>query len=116
MEEKDKSSRAYLSHWLDMKNSCVGVHDQTTMAAFIDVLEKGTLLRHKLKLLQDNHMLDLNQMIQLASEFVATDDDARGSSPVIAIPTQAKRNNNTKQNILPEEKQTFDMVAMTFAG
>src|SRR4051812_23485179 len=110
MQEKDESCCAYLSRWLDTMNSCAGVHDQTAMAAFIDGLEKGTLLRHKLKRLQDNHMLDLNQMIQLASEFTAADDDARGSLPAIAIRTQVKRNNNTKRKNPPEEKQTSDKV------
>src|SRR3954470_1581740 len=49
VQEKDKTSRAYLSRRMDTKNSCAGVHDQTTMASFIDGLEKGTLLQHKLK-------------------------------------------------------------------
>ena len=99
-----------------MKNSCTGVHAQTAMAAFIDGLEKGTLLRHKLKRLQDNHRLDFNQMIQLASEFIATDDDARGSLPATTVPTQARRNISTKRKSPPKEKQTSDMVAMTFVG
>src|SRR4051812_31538128 len=99
-----------------MKNSCAGVHAQTAMAAFIDGLERGTLLRHKLKRLQDKNQLDLNQMIQLASEFAAADDDARGSLPAMAVPTQARRNSSTKRKTAPEEKQSTDMVAMTFAG
>src|SRR4051812_34518258 len=99
-----------------MKNSYAGVHAQTSMAAFIDGLERGTLLRHKLKRLQDNHQLDLNQIIPLASEFAAADDDARGSLPATAIPTQARRNSSTKWKTTPEEKQSTDMVAMTFAG
>src|SRR3954464_11636086 len=74
------------------------------------------LLRHKLKRLQDNHQLDLNQMIQLASEFAAADDDARGSLPTTAIPTQARRNSSRKWKAAAEEKQYTDMVAMTFAG
>src|SRR3954462_6582482 len=86
------------------------------MAAFIDGLERGMLLRHKMKRLQENHQLDLNQMIQLASEFVAADDDARGSLPATAVPAQARRNSSTKSKSAPEEKQTPDMVAMTFAG
>src|SRR3954467_9154834 len=43
VQEKDETSRAYLSRWQDMKNSCAGVHAQTAMAAFIDGLERGTL-------------------------------------------------------------------------
>src|SRR3954469_20947151 len=55
-------------------------------------------------------------MIQLASEFAAADDDARGSLPATAVPTQARRNSSTKRKTAPEEKQSTDMVAMTFAG
>src|SRR3954453_23020864 len=110
VQEKDETSRAHLSRWLDMKNSCVGVHAQTAMAAFIDGLERGTLLRHKLKRLQDNHQLDLNQMIQLASEFAPTEDDACGSLPAMAFPTQDRRNNSTKRKNPPEENQSFGMV------
>src|SRR4051812_38403490 len=52
----------------------------------------------------------------MASEFVAADDDARGSLPATAVPTQARRNSSTKRKTAPEEKQSTDMVAMTFAG
>src|SRR3954470_13493092 len=55
-------------------------------------------------------------MIQLASEFEAADDDARGSLPATAVPTQARRNSSTKRKTAPEEKQSTDMVTMTFAG
>src|SRR4051812_19087981 len=55
-------------------------------------------------------------MIQLASEFAAADGDARGSLPATAVPTQARRNSSTKWKTAPEEKQSTDMVAMTFAG
>src|SRR4051812_33153469 len=99
-----------------MKNSRAGVHAQTAMAAFIDGLERGTLLRHKLKRPQDNHQLDLNQMIQLASVSAPAADDGRVSLPATAVPTQARRNSSTKWKSPPEEKQTSNMVAMTFAG
>ena len=49
LQEKDETSRAYLSRWLGMKNSCAGVHAQTTMDAFIDGMERVMLLRNKLK-------------------------------------------------------------------
>src|SRR3954464_11929733 len=55
-------------------------------------------------------------MIQVASEFAAADDDARGSLPATAVPTQARRNNSTKRKTSPEEKKTPDMVTMTFVG
>ena len=40
-------------------------------------LEKGTLLRHTLKRLQDGNQLTLNAMITEAGSFAAADDDAR---------------------------------------
>ena len=46
------------------------------MIAFIDGLERGSLLRHTLKRMQDGQELDLNQMIAEASKFAAADDDA----------------------------------------
>src|SRR3954470_23730625 len=55
-------------------------------------------------------------MIQLANEFTAADDDACGSLPATAVPTQARRNSSTKRKTAPEEKKSTDMVAMTFAG
>src|SRR3954468_15071858 len=55
-------------------------------------------------------------MIQLDSEFAAADDDARGSLPAMSVPTQARRNSSTKRKTASEEKESTDMVAMTFAG
>ena len=92
VQQPDESSRAFLARWLDMKNSCEGVHDQPAMHAFIEGLEKGTLLRHTLKHLQDGNQLTLNAMITEASRFVAADEDARGSLQALSL--QPKRNAN----------------------
>ena len=46
------------------------------MLAFNDGLERGSLLRHTLKHIQDRNELDLNKMIAEASKFAAVDDDA----------------------------------------
>ena len=113
IQQPDESSRAFLARWLDMKNSCEGVHDQTAMHAFIEGLEKGTLLRHTLKRLQDGNQLTLNAMITEASRFTAADDDARGSLQASAV--QPKRNAN-KRKTPPEDKPSADMVAITFGG
>ena len=51
---------------------------------------------------QDNNKLDLNSMIAMASEFATADDDAHGSLPALAIPTQAKKNNSNKRKNLPK--------------
>lgn len=42
VQQPDESSRNFLARWLDMKNSCEGVHDQTAMIAFIEGLERGS--------------------------------------------------------------------------
>jgi hypothetical protein len=37
----DETSRTFLARWLDMKNSCEGVTDESAILAFIDSLERG---------------------------------------------------------------------------
>jgi hypothetical protein len=53
-------------------------------------------------------------MITIASNYAATNDDARESLKASAIQNTGKRNNSNKQKNLPEEQQTPDMVATTF--
>ena len=83
------------------------------MHAFIEGLEKGTLLRHTLKRLQDGNQLTLNAMITEARRFAAANDDARGSLQALAL--HPKRNANKRKNP-PEDKPSTDMVAITFGG
>jgi hypothetical protein len=54
-------------------------------------------------------------MITIASNYAATDDDARESLKASAIQNTGKRNNSNKRKNPPEEQQTPDMVATTFA-
>jgi hypothetical protein len=44
----DETSRTFLARWLDMKNSCEGVTNESAILAFIDSLERGQLLHHRL--------------------------------------------------------------------
>jgi hypothetical protein len=44
----DETSRTFLACWLDMKNSCEGVTNKSAILAFIDSLERGQLLCHRL--------------------------------------------------------------------
>jgi hypothetical protein len=75
----DETSRTFLAHWLDMKNSCEGVTDESAILVFIDSLERGQLLRHRLLREQNEGKLTLNSMITIASNYAAADDDARES-------------------------------------
>jgi hypothetical protein len=54
-------------------------------------------------------------MITIASNYAAADDDARESLKASAIQNTGKRNNSNKRKNPPEEHQTLDMVATTFA-
>jgi hypothetical protein len=54
-------------------------------------------------------------MITIASNYAATDDDARESLKASAIQNTGKQNNNNKRKNPPEEQQTPDMVATTFS-
>jgi hypothetical protein len=75
----DETSRTFLARWLDMKNSCEGVTDESAILAFIDSLERGQLLRHHLLRERNEGKLTLNSMITIASNYAAADDDARES-------------------------------------
>jgi hypothetical protein len=99
-----------------MKNSCEGVTDESVILAFIDSLERGQLLRHRLLQERNKGKLTLNSMIPIASNYTAADDDARESLKASAIQNTGKRNSSNKQKNPPEEPQAPGMVATTFAN
>jgi hypothetical protein len=98
-----------------MKNSCEGVTDESAILAFIDSLERGQLLHHLLLRERNEGKLTLNSMITIASNYAAADDDAHESLKASAIQNTGKWNNSNKRKNPPEEQQTPDMVATTFA-
>jgi hypothetical protein len=75
----DETSQTFLARWLDMKNSYEGVTDESAILAFIDSLERGELLHHRLLPERNEGKLTLNSMITIASNYAAADDDARES-------------------------------------
>jgi hypothetical protein len=97
-----------------MKNSSEGITDKSAILAFIDNLERGQLLRHRLLRERNKGKLTLNSMITIASNYAAADDDARESLNAFAIQNTGKQNNSNKRKNPPEDQQTPDMVAITF--
>jgi hypothetical protein len=97
-----------------MKNSYEGVTNEPAILAFIDSLERGQLLHHRLLRERNEGKLTLNCMITIASNNEAVDDDARESLKAFAILNTGKLNNTNKRKNPPEEQQTLDMVASTF--
>jgi hypothetical protein len=89
-----------------MKNSCEGVTDESAILAFIDSLERGQLLRHRLLRERNEGKLTLNSMITIASNYAAADDNARESLKASAIQNTGKWNNSNKRKNPPEEQQT----------
>jgi hypothetical protein len=98
-----------------MKNSCEGVTDESAILAFINSLERGQLLRHRLLRESNEGKLTLNSMITIASNYAAADNDACESLKASAIQNNGKRNSSNKRKNPPEEPQAPDMVATTFA-
>jgi hypothetical protein len=98
-----------------MKNSCEGVTDESAILVFINSLERGQLLRHRLLRERNEGKLTLNSMITIASNYAAADDDARESLKASAIQNTGKRNSSNKRKNPPEEPHAPDMVATTFA-
>jgi hypothetical protein len=111
----DETSQTFLARWLDMKNSCEGVTDESAILAFINSLERGQLIRHRLLQERNKWKLTLNSMICIASNYAAADKDARESLKASAIQNTGKWNNNNKRKNSPKEQQTPDMVATTFS-
>jgi hypothetical protein len=111
----DETSQTFLARWLDMKNSCKGVTDESAILVFIDSLERGQLLHHRLLQETNKGKLTLNSMITIASNYAAAAADARESLKASAIQNTGKRNSSNKRKNLPEEHQTPDMVATTFS-
>jgi hypothetical protein len=93
-----------------MKNSCEGVTNESAILAFIDSLERGQLLHHHLLRERNEGKLTLNSMITIASNYAATDDDARESLKASAIQNTGKRNSSNKRENYREEPITFEVV------
>jgi hypothetical protein len=97
-----------------MKNSCEGVTEESSILAFIDSLERGQMLRHHLLQERNEEKLTLNSMIPIASNYAATDYEARESLETSAIQNTGKQNSNKRKSPL-EEQHTPNMVATTFS-
>ncbi|KAK1664421.1 hypothetical protein QYE76_052580 [Lolium multiflorum] len=123
IQKKGETSRSFLTRWLATRNKCENVDNHTTMHAFIGGLQRGGLLRHKLTFLVNANKLTLDEMINIASDHTAADDDTGGDLAATTIPLhqQKKNRDNGVSNINkrknPSEDQKgggSDMVAMTF--
>ncbi|KAK1664872.1 hypothetical protein QYE76_053031 [Lolium multiflorum] len=122
IQKKGETSRSFLTRWLATRNECENVDNRTAMHAFIGGLQRGGLLRHKLTCLVNANKLTLDEMINIASDHTAADDDAGGDLAATAIPlhqqkktvTMARNNNNKRKNPLKTESGGSDMAAMTF--
>src|SRR4051812_38946734 len=69
-QRPEETFRDYFGRWIDTKNSCEGVNEQTAIESFIAGLLVG-FLRHRLK---HDHVTDLGEMAETASKCVDTDD------------------------------------------
>ena len=122
IQKKGESSRNFLTRWLACRNECENVDHTTAMYAFIGGLQRGGLLRHKLTCLANANKLTLDEMISIASDHTAADDDAGGDIAATAIPLhQQKKNRDNGNNSGHKRKNPDDqksggseMVAMAF--
>ncbi|KAK1630497.1 hypothetical protein QYE76_004812 [Lolium multiflorum] len=88
IQKKGETSRNFLTRWLACRNECENVDNRTAMHAFIGGLQRGGLLRHKLTCLVNANKLTLDDMITIASDHTAADDDVGGD--LAANPPPAK--------------------------
>ncbi|KAK1610135.1 hypothetical protein QYE76_033808 [Lolium multiflorum] len=122
IQKKGESSRNFLTRWLACRNECENVDHTTAMYAFIGGLQRGGLLRHKLTCLANANKLTLDEMISIASDHTAADDDAGGDIAATAIPLHQQKknrdngNNSGHKRKNPDDQKSggSDMVAMAF--
>ena len=91
-----------------MKNACIGINDGMAITAFLDEISSG-LLRHKLVRAQPS---TLNELIAIATKYVAADEDARLQEEKM----KCIQNSSNKRKAPAEEKSGSDMVAVTTCG
>ncbi|KAK1664126.1 hypothetical protein QYE76_052285 [Lolium multiflorum] len=122
IQKKGETSRSFLTRWLATRNECENVDNRTAMHAFIGGLQRGGLLRHKLTCLVNANKLTLDEMINIASDHTAADDDAGGDLAATAIPLHQQKkkrdngvSNSNKRKNPPEDQKGggSDMVADT---
>ncbi|KAK1642749.1 hypothetical protein QYE76_060554 [Lolium multiflorum] len=92
IQKKGETSRNFLTRWLACRNECENVDNRTAMHAFIGGLQRGGLLRHKLTCMVNANQLTLDDMITIASDHTAADDDA-GDLAATAIPLHQQKKN-----------------------
>ncbi|KAK1648311.1 hypothetical protein QYE76_066116 [Lolium multiflorum] len=118
IQKKGETSRSFLTRWLATRNECENVDNRTAMHAFIGGLQRGGLLRHKLTCLVNANKLTLDEMINIASDHTAADDDAGGDLAYHTCTNKKNRDNggsnNKRKNPRRPEGGGSDMVAMTF--
>ncbi|KAK1682481.1 hypothetical protein QYE76_043329 [Lolium multiflorum] len=93
IQKKGETSRNFLTRWLACRNECENVDNRTAMHAFIGGLQRGGLLRHKLTCMVNANQLTLDDMITIASDHTAADDDAGGDLAATAIPLHQQKKN-----------------------
>ncbi|KAK1609429.1 hypothetical protein QYE76_033102 [Lolium multiflorum] len=93
IQKKGETSRNFLTQWLACRNECENVDNRTAMHAFIGGLQRGGLLRHKLTCLVNANKLTLDDMITIASDHTAADDDAGGDLAATALPLHQQKKN-----------------------
>ncbi|KAK1648025.1 hypothetical protein QYE76_065830 [Lolium multiflorum] len=122
IQKKGESSRNFLTRWLACRNECENVDHTTAMYAFIGGLQRGGLLRHKLTCLANANKLTLDEMISIASDHTAADDDAGGDIAATAIPLHQQKknrdngNNSGHKRKNPDDQKSggSDLVAVAF--
>src|SRR4051812_17077816 len=90
---KNECSGEFITRWMETRNAYEGLKDETCMLAFINGLQRGSNMRHKLQCDKNAGILNLNDMIHYAGNCTAADDDAGGVMPAM-LPSHQKKNNN----------------------
>ena len=74
MQQKNESSREFISRWNEIKNACEGVSETQAIHAFKQSLRKGATFRF---MIYSDESETLGGLLACANKYAAADDDNR---------------------------------------
>ena len=80
VQEKNESSREFVSRWSEIKNACEDVSETQAIHAFKQSLRKGTTFRF---MIYSEESETLGGLLACANKYAAADDDNRDRKSVV---------------------------------
>ena len=103
VQQKNESSREFVSQWSEIKNACEGVSETQDIHAFKQSLRKGTTFRF---MIYNDESETLGGLLAYANKYAAADDDNREDG-------ESRRRKSEKKKVEDQAGPSHE-VAATF--